>query len=170
MLPSFDRQARCRILAVLRLSFFLSLKTYSKTLMENEKRALWGALASLKCPDTSALKGKTKQKTVGSRRGTRRENLTTGGNGSTTGVGLTTVRPWLLPRAVVPTGGGSPLFPMRRVLGSFSTSPWAVGFAFSWAFWPLFKLLLILMAHTSLAWIRLKHFSPNLGLNHRNLQ
>ena len=37
-------------------------------------------------------------------------------------------------------------------------------------FGPLCKLLLILMAHTSLAWIHLKHFSPKLGLNHRNLQ
>ena len=38
------------------------------------------------------------------------------------------------------------------------------------SFEPPCKLLLILMAHTSLAWIHLKHFSPNLGLNHRNLQ
>ena len=37
--------------------------------------------------------------------------------------------------AVVPTGGGGPLFPVRRVLGSFGASSWAAGFAFSWVFW-----------------------------------
>jgi len=58
--------------------------------MENEKRALWGALASLKCPDTSALKGKTKQKTAGSRTGTRRKTAQPGEASSTTAVGLTT--------------------------------------------------------------------------------
>jgi len=46
--------------------------------------------------------------------------------------------------------------------------PWVLPFLGSFA--PPCKLLLILMAHTSLAWIHLKHFSQNLGLNHRNLQ
>ena len=78
--------------------------------------------------------GKTKQNRWKTKRRARKIR-TTGGNGSTTAVGLTTVRLWLPPRAVVPAGGGGPLFPVHCVLGSFGVSPWAAGFAFSWVFW-----------------------------------
>ena len=132
---------------------------------------LWSELAFLECPDTSTLKGKTKQKTAGSRRGTRRKTAQPGEASSTTAVGLTTVRPWLPPRAVVAT----------VVVVQFCcpcATFWCLlvfrlgprGFPFVGSFGPLCRLLLILMAHTSLAWIHLKHFSPNLGFNHRNLQ
>ena len=44
-------------------------------------------------------------------------------------------------------------------------------FAFLGVFWASSCYhLLILMALTSLAWIHLKHFSQNVGLNHKNLQ
>ena len=67
--------------------------------------------------------------------------------------------------------GGCPVvFPRapRFGLSVFRLGPRVLPFLGS--FGPLCKLLLILIAHTSLAWIHLKHFSPNLGLNHRNLQ
>ena len=95
--------------------------------------------------------GKTKQNRWKAKRRARKI-CTTGGNGSTTAVGLTTVRPWLPPWAMVPTGGGGPLFPVRCVLGSFGALPWAAGFAFLGVLWaPSCYHLLILMAQASLA-------------------
>ena len=97
---------------------------------------------------------------------------------ATTAVGTTTVWPWQPPRAVVVTTVG-PWWLLVRVASCFSErrvlASWCIalgrGVFFSLGYFgPLCKLLLILMAHTSLAWIHLKYFSQNLGLNHRNLQ
>jgi len=73
--------------------------------------------------------------------------------------------------AVVATGcGGSVSFRAPH----FGLSVLRLGpqvFAFLGVFWASSCYhVLILMALTSLAWIHLKHFSQNLGLNHRNLQ
>ena len=90
---------------------------------------------------------------------------------ATTAVGTTTVRPWLPPRAVVVTGcGGSVSFRAPR-FGLLVLRLGPQVFAFLGVFWASFCYhLVILMALTSLVWIHLKHFSQNLGLNHRNLQ
>jgi len=90
---------------------------------------------------------------------------------ATTAVGTTTARGIHHGQAVVPTGcGGCLVLPLPRFdLSVLRLRPQV--FAFLGVFWASSCYhLLILMALTSLAWIHLKHFSQNLGLNHRNLQ
>jgi len=107
-----------------------------------------------------------------------RENRTTGKTRATTAVGLTTAWPWQPPRPVVSTTGWLwwPLwwlpgcFPPCAVFWSFGVSPWAAGFAFSWVFWASLQAYFDPHGPHFISWIHLKHFSPNLGLNHRNLQ
>jgi len=68
--------------------------------------------------------------------------------------------------------GGCPVvFPQHRILVFLVHRLGPRGLPFLGVFWASSCYhLLILMALTSLSWIHLKHFSQNLGLNHRNLQ
>jgi len=79
-------------------------------------------------------------------------------------VAVTTGQPWWL---LVRVAG---YFPERSVLASWCFALGRGVLPLLGYFGPLCKLLLILMAHTSLAWIHLRYFSQNLGLNHKNLQ
>ena len=168
-LPSFDRQARCRILAVLRLSLFLSLKTTLKlSLMEKMIAMVW--IGSSESPDTLQYKGKTEaepSEVEDAREGKRATGGSTGHHGRGSHHG-----PWCPPRP----GRGAhwrwwPVFPPCAAFwGRLVLCLGPRILLFLGSFGPPCKLLLILIAHTSLAWIHLKHFSPNLGLNHRNLQ
>jgi len=128
-------------------------------------------LGSLECPDTSVLKGKTKQKPpeVEEAREGKPHNR----------VKYAPPRPWGSPR---PDRGyyHGPWCPMVVVARFYcSAAFWCPSvlrlgprvFAFLGVLWASSCYhLLILMAHTSLACIHLEHFSQNLGLNHRNLQ
>ena len=137
---------------------------------------IWGVSI---CPDTLQYKGKTKQNRWKTKRRTRKPKEYEQ-TPATTAVGTTTVWPWQPPRAVVVTTV-QPWWLLVRVAGCFLErrvlASWCIAlgrgvFLSLGYFGPLCKLLLILMAqaHTSLAWIHLKHFSPKRGLNHRNLQ
>ena len=152
--------------------FFLSLsKNYSKT-MEKMMAMEW-IRGPPRSPDTSEIYRQNNAKPQEVEKA-REENRTTGWKTPHHGRGLTTVRPWLPPWAVVSTT----VWPWWLLwwppgCGGVSVFWWFAlgrGFCLSLGYFgPLCKLLLILMAHTSLAWIHLKHFSQNLGLNHRNL-
>ena len=80
--------------------------------------------------------------------------------------------PWWPPRS--DRGGccgGCPVPAPCAAFWLFGAFALGRGFCSSWGILGLFaSFLLILLAHTSLAWIHLKHFSQNLGLDQRNLQ
>ena len=58
--------------------------------MKMEKRWLWSELGSPECPDSLQYKGKTEAEPLEVEEAREGKNRTTGGNGSTTAVGLTT--------------------------------------------------------------------------------
>ena len=116
----------------------------------------WECIRSSECPDTSQYKGKTEAEPSEVKEAREGKPLDR--------VKSTPPRPWCplwwLPGFVAPLRFG--------VLRCFALGHGV--FLSLGYFGPLCKILFILMAHTSLAWIHLKHFSPKLGLNHRNLQ
>ena len=143
--------------------FFLSLsKNYSKTMMKITcKMGVHSVLYM------SRYMANIKTKQSKNRRKSKRHVKETGNRGNNR-----PPRPWAPPR---PGRGshwlwwllGSP--PPRFGLSVLRLGPQV--FAFLGVFWASSCYhLLILMALTSLAWIHVKHFSQNLGLNHRNLQ
>ena len=74
-------------------------------------------------------------------------------------------------QAMVPTVVAAWLFsPLRRILVFRCFALRRAFLPFLGSFGPPHYHLLILMALTSLAWIHLKHFSQNLGMNRRNSQ
>ena len=79
--------------------------------------------------------------------------------------------PWWSPRAG--RGGHCPVVPvfsMRCVLGPFVQRLGLRVLPFLGVFWASLQASFDTLGPYLLAWIHLKHFSPKLGLNHRNLQ
>ena len=148
--------------------------------MKMEKRWLWselgyelGLIRVLIHHIIKARSSKNRQKTK--RHKEKPERPRTRGR-TAVRAGRTAVRPPTTGRAshhgqpvvaTVPPG----LFVSRTThFGFLWTLIWASYLAYIESFGPHLQPSLILMALTSLAWIHLKHFSPKLGLNHRNLQ